>query len=138
MKLSQIPTGQAKDVLIQVTALTSNITDDKELMDIIGKVMDFDGLNKRGVQAVMLGKYSAFVSGLLKRHWEDLRGILAALNAKSAEEIEAQPIHETMRQINELRDDKELFDFFSSLTRRGKTGQSAPSVTVPLVSPLAG
>lgn len=135
MKLSQLSTAQAKDVLIQVTALTSNITDDKELMDIIGKVMDFGGLNKRGVQAMMLGKYSAFVSGLLKRHWEDLRGILSALNAKSAEEIESQSIQETMRQINDLRDDKELIDFFSSLMRRGKSEQSAPSALVPEASP---
>lgn len=137
MKLSQLTTLQAKDVLIRVTALTSNITDDTELMDIIGKVMDFKGLNTRGVQALMLGKYSAFVSGLLKNHWEDLRGILAALNLKSAEEIEAQTITETMRQINDMRDDKELIDFLSSLTRREKTGQSAPSAPVPATSPLS-
>lgn len=137
MKISQLSTGQAKDVLIQVTALVSNITDDKPLMDIIGLVMDFDGMNSTGVKGKLLGKWSAFVSELLKSHWPDVRGILSALNNKSVEEVEAQSLLETMRQITDLRDDKELIDFLSSLTGRAKTAQSTPSVTAPTASPLS-
>lgn len=137
MKLSQLSTVQAKDVLIQITALFANITDDKPLMDIIGQAMDFDGLNNTGVKGMIFGKWSAFTSELLKNHWPDVRGILAALNAKTVEEIEAQSLLETMRQMNELRDDKELTDFLSSLMGREKTAQSAPSVTAPAASPLS-
>ena len=137
MKLSKLSTVQTKDVLIQMTALFANITDDKPLMDIIGQVMDFDGLNYTGKKAKILGKWSAFVSELLKNHWPDVRGILAALNAKTVEEIEAQSLLETMSQINELRDDKELTDFLSSLMGLGETAQSAPSVTAPTASPLS-
>lgn len=137
MKLSQLTTVQAKDVLIQVSALTANIANDKELLDIIGNADNFKGIgdmNKRGVKAMLLGRWSAFIEGLLKRHWDDVRGILASVNAKSAEEIEAQTITDTIRQINEIRDDKELVDFFLSFTEREKTGQSAPSATAPMVS----
>lgn len=138
MKLSQLPTVQAKDVLIQVAALTANITDDKPLLDVIGNADNFKGIgdmNARGVKAMLLGKWSAFVKGLLERHWEDVRGILAAVNAKSPEEIEAQTITETIRQINEIRDDKELVDFFLSFTGWGKTAQSALSAIAPAISP---
>lgn len=138
MKLSQLSTVQAKDVLIQVSALTANITADKDLLDTIGNADNFKGIgdmNKRGVKAMLLGRWSAFVKGLLERHWEDVRGILAAVNAKSAKEIETQGITETMRQINEIRDDKELIDFFLSFMEQGKTAQSAPSATAPEVSP---
>lgn len=138
MKLSQLPTVQAKDVLIQVAALTANITDDKPLLDVIGNADNFKGIgdmNARGVKAMLLGRWSAFVKGLLERHWEDVRGILAAVNAKSPEEIEAQTITETIRQINEIRDDKELVDFFLSFTERGRTAQSAPSAIAPAISP---
>lgn len=138
MKLSQLPTVQAKDVLIQVAALTANITKDKELLDTIGNADNFKGIgdmNKRGVRAMLIGRWSEFTEGLLKRHWEDVRGILAAVNAKSPEDIETQSIAETMRQINELRDDKELTDFLFSFMEPEKTGQSAPSATAPGTSP---
>lgn len=137
MKISQLSTVQAKDVLIQLAALTANITEDEPLMNIIGQAMSFDGLNNTGVKGKLLGKWSAFVSELLKSHWPDVRGILSALNNKSVDEVEAQSLFETMRQINELRDDKELIDFLSSLTGRAKTAQSAPSVTAPTASPLS-
>lgn len=138
MKLSQLSTVQAKDVLIQVSALTANITNDAELMDIIGNPTRYKGIsemNSKGYNARLLGIWSAFVKGLLERHWDDVRGILAAVNAKSPEGIEAQGIAETLRQINEIRDDKELIDFFLSFTERGKTAQSAPSATAPEASP---
>lgn len=135
MKISKLSTVQAKDVLIQVAALTANITEDKPLMDIIGQAIDFDGLNKTGVKGRVLGQWSKFMSELLKNHWQDLRGILSALNAKSVEEIEAQSMLETIRQLNEMREDKELIDFLSSLTGLGATGQSAPSATAPEASP---
>ena len=138
MKLSELTTGRAADVLVEITALTSNITEDTQLMDIIGKVMDFQGLNKRGVQALMLGKYSAFIAGLLKNHREDLFGILAALNDTTREEIAARPIMETMRQIEEIRDDEDLVRFLSSFMRQGGSGSSAPSATVPDTSPHEG
>lgn len=121
MKISQLSTVQAKDVLIQLAALTANITEDEPLMNIIGQAMSFDGLNNTGVKGKILGRWSAFVSELLKRHWEDVRGILSALNDKSAEEIEKQSMLETIRQLNEIRDDKELLAFFSLFTRREKT-----------------
>lgn len=137
MKISQLSTVQAKDVLIQLAALTANITEDEPLMNIIGQAMDFDGLNNTGVKGKILGKWSSFISELLHGHWEDIRGILAALNAKTAEEIEEQSMLETIRQLNEIRDDKELFDFFSLFTRREKTAQSSPSATFQTASMLA-
>lgn len=138
MKLSQLPTVQAKDVLIQVSALTANITADKDLLDVIGNPEHYKGIgdmNKRGNMAINLGRWSEFVKGLLERHWQDVRGILAAVNAKSPEEIEAQTITETIAQINELRDDDVLMDFLSSFMEREKTAQSAPSATAPETSP---
>ncbi len=97
--------------------------------------MDFNGMNKRGVKALILGKYSEFISGMLKNHRKELFSILAAINGTDVKTIEEQPVKVTFQQIAELRDDEDLIDFLSSFMPPEKKKQSAPSAPVPETSP---
>ena len=135
MKLSQLPTGRAADVLIQVASSASVIANDTELIGIIGNVMDFKGLNKQGAKAMILAKYSAFIARMLKSHSKELFSILAAINGTDVKTIEEQPVKVTFQQIAELRDDEDLIDFLSSFMPPEKKKQSAPSAPVPETSP---
>ena len=137
MRLSELSTGRAADVLLQVASLAGTITGDEELMGTIGHAIDIKekNLNQRGVQGEFVRQWSEFIRILLTNHRTDLFGILAIINGVETPEIEAQPITDTFRQIEEIRDDEVLVRFLSSFTRQGRSVQSAPSLTVLPVSP---
>ncbi len=134
MRLSNLKTGQALDVLVQIARITSNITSDPELIDPIGQAIDPDtlNLNNRGVRAKMIEQWSTFVWRLLEKHKIDFYDILATINGLDRAEIENQPVAATLEQVNEIINDEDLIRFFSSAVQRGKKGQSAPSVKAPV------
>lgn len=131
MKLSDLTTGQAADVLLQITPAVANIAKDQKAIDAIGRVADFDNMNKRGVQMVVTDRYASFVTVLLRDHRPDVFTILAAVNLSTPEAIESQKITETFRQINEIRDDKELVDFLASWLPQKQTTSAEPSANAP-------
>lgn len=131
MKLSELTTGQAADVLLQITPSIANIAKDQAAIEAIGRVADFDNMNRRGIQMVVADRYASFVTVLLKDHRRDVFNILAAVNLSTPEAIEAQKITETFRQINEIRDDQELVDFLTSWLPQGRTIPFAPSADAP-------
>ena len=132
MKLSDFTTGQAADVLLQITPLIANIAGDENAVNALGRVADLSHMNNYGIRLVVAERYASFVTVLLKDHRADVFGILAALNLKSAAEIEAQKFTLTLREIREnIVEDEELMDFLASFTPMAKTSQSAPSAPVP-------
>ena len=126
MKLSQLTTEQALDALLQITPSVANIAHGKNALDAIGAIADFDGLNARGVRMVVVDRYAQFVTVLLRDHKDDLFNILAALNRAAPDEIKAQSMVETLRQIREVMDDTELTDFLSSFFRRARRRRPRP------------
>ena len=117
MKLSQMTTEKATDVLCEIAPYFMNITTDEELVGELKSAIDFKEDNTMAEKtALLVGKLSKILPILLKKRKADLFGILGALNDKSVEEIAKQNVIKTMVQIKEISKDKELLDFFKSCT----------------------
>ena len=113
MKLSELTTEQAADVLCELTPYIANITGDKALLDELSKKFDSKGKSVAEMYTYSAKKCAALAPVLLKDHRADVFGILAILNETTAEAIAEQKIT-TIKQVVELFQDKELLDFFGS------------------------
>lgn len=114
MKLSQLTTDQAADVLCQLTPYIANITGDKELLAELGKKFDSKGKSVADLYVFAAKKYAALAPILLKTHKADVFGVLSVLNETTSEAVGKQNVLATMLQIREVFKDKELLDFFKS------------------------
>lgn len=119
MKLSELTTDQAADVLIEITPYVANISGDSALMS----ELEVTAGAKSIAQIYLIGakKISAIVPLLLKDHRVDVYGILSVLNNKTPEEVGKQNIMVTMNQVKEVLQDKEMNDFFASFRQEAKT-----------------
>lgn len=117
MKLSQMTTDKATDVLCEIAPYAMNIMTDEDLMNELKSAVDFNNAETMAEKmALIVGKFSKIIPILLKKRKSDILGILGALNGKSIEEISKQNIIKTMSQIKDISKDKELLDFFKSCT----------------------
>lgn len=114
MKLSELTTERAADVLCELTPYIANITGDKFLLDELSNKFDSKGKSVAELYTFAANKYAALVPILLKEHRNDVFSVLAVLNECSADEIAKQKVMETMKQVRDLFQDKELLDFFKS------------------------
>lgn len=115
MKLSQISTDRAADVLCEITPYVANITADEELLSELRNAVDPKQVSTRAeLMAKGVEKITKLVPIILKKRKMDVFGILAALNEKTAEEISKQNILATMSQIRDVIRDRDLMDFFRS------------------------
>lgn len=115
MRLSELTTDRAADVLCELTPYIANITGDKTLLDELGKKFDPEGKSPAELYVFADAKYAQIVPILLKSHRADVFGILGTLNEQDAESIGKQNIMQTMRQVRDAVQDKDLMDFFGSL-----------------------
>ena len=117
MKLSELSTDKATDVLCEISPYAINIMTDEELVAELKAAVDFKDAETIAEKiALLVGKISKLLPIILKKKKNDLFGILGALNEKSIEEIANQNIIVTMKQIRDISKDKELLDFFKSCT----------------------
>jgi hypothetical protein len=117
MRLSELSTDRATDVLCEIAPYAINIMTDEELMAELKSAVDFKDANTMAEKiALTVGKVSKIIPILLKKRKGDIFGILGALNDKSVDEIAKQNIVVTMKQIRDISKDKELLDFFKSCT----------------------
>ncbi len=117
MKLSELSTARATDVLCEIAPYAMNIMTDEELVAELKSAVDFKEANTMAEKiALIVGKLSKILPILLKKRKTDIFGILGALNEKSIETIAKQNIIVTMKQIRDISKDKELLDFFKSCT----------------------
>ena len=115
MKLSQLSTERATDVLCELTPYIANIVEDSDLMESLRSAIDTEKVKtKAELIAIGAGKVTRLIPIILKKRRSDVYGILAVLNEKSVEEIAKQNFLMTMRQIKDMARDKELVDFFKS------------------------
>lgn len=122
MKLSEFSTDKAADVLCDVSAYAVNIFEDAELMESLKAKMDADTPKTVGEKYAMgIQKIGQWVPLILKKHRDDLLGIVAAVNDKTVDEIKKQNIIKTMVQIKEIATDRDLLDFFKSCASAGAT-----------------
>lgn len=121
MKLSELTTEQAVDVLCELTPYIANIIGDKALLDELGKKFDSKGKSVAELYTYGAQKCAMLVSVLLKDHRADVFGILSVLNDTTAEAVEKQNVLTTILQIRSVFKDKELLDFFKSFGQEEKS-----------------
>lgn len=115
MKLSDLDTSRAADVLCEAGAYALNILTDEELAKELKSKIDSSGeLSRLELYTFGVQKISALLPIILKKHRDDVFGILAAVNGCAAKDIAHQNIMVTMQQVKELASDKDMIDFFKS------------------------
>lgn len=120
MKLSELSTDEALDVLCEITPFVSNIVTDDSVMETVGKAVKKEGMTKAGVMLLGLEKFNKIVPILLKTHRPDVYGILSIVNGVDVGIISKQNIMKTATQIREIFQDEELISFFKSCVQQGK------------------
>jgi hypothetical protein len=117
MKLSELSTERATDVLCEIAPHAMAIMTDEELVAELKSAVDFQNANTMAEKITLVGgKISKILPIVLKKRKVEVFGILGALNEKSVDEIAKQNIIKTMLQIKDMAKDKELLDFFKSCT----------------------
>ena len=117
MKISEISTERAMDVLCELTPYVTNIVTDETLVAELKEAIDFKEANTMAEKiALTAGKITKIIPILLKNRKSDVFGIVGVLNGKTIDEIAKQNIIVTMKQIRDIAKDKELLDFFKSCT----------------------
>ena len=117
MKLSQLSTDRAMDLLCEIATPVTNIMTDEELIKELKSAVNFEKANTMAEKiALITGKFTKILPLILKKRKADLFSILASLNEKTIEEIGSQNVIKTMSQIKDIAKDKELLDFFKSCT----------------------
>jgi hypothetical protein len=115
MKLSNLSTDEALDVLCELTPYINNIvTDDVLLDELKAKVKATGNETKAEIMAMGAEKINKLVPIVLKGHKKDVYGILAVLNDTDVDAIGKQNVIKTISQIRDLIKDKEFLDFFKS------------------------
>ena len=115
MKLSELSTDRAADVLSEVCVYVANITTDEELMLTLKNCAVEAGATTAAEKMAWVGqKISSLIPVVLKKHKTDVFSILAAVNGVKPEAVAKQNIIKTMTQIRGVVRDKDLVDFFKS------------------------
>ena len=123
MKLSEITTERAADVLCELTPLIDSIITDEDLMQSLSAVVNREQTETMSVGQKLLlvsSKLGKIVPILMKKRRAEMFGILAVLNEKTPEQISAQNMLVTMMQVRDLVNDRELIDFFRSCRNTGE------------------
>lgn len=133
MKLSELSTDRALDVLCELTPHIANIASDENMVSAVGKVLNTGGdINLYGKVLLLVERIGEIVPILLKAHRPDVYGILSVMNDRPVGEIAAQKLADTIRQMREVFQDDELIAFFKSSAQREQTEQSEPSASSPV------
>lgn len=109
MKISQMTTEQAADVLIRIAEPVANIMHDEDSIKVLENLAN--GNDKP--LAFIADNLPVVVSVLVKAHRADVYEIVGALSGKPADEIASQKFTQTILDIRDCAD-KELVDFFGS------------------------
>ena len=117
MKLSQLSTNEALDVLAEITPYITDIMSDEALIAELKNTIGGKELSTAEMVAFGANKISKIINILLKQNKRAVFGILAALNKKAPDEIAKQNFIATGNQIREIVKDRELWDFFTSFAR---------------------
>lgn len=110
MKISQMTTNKAADVLLRIAEPASVIMKDSETV----KMLDGMANGSENPYQFFADNIITAVSLLLKSHREETYQIIGALSDKTAEEVSQQKITDTITDIKNCAD-KDLIDFFGSL-----------------------
>lgn len=115
MKLSEFSTDKATDALCEISIHLLQITTDEELLQQIKSTLgDTEGKTRAELLVYGADKAGKILPLLLKKHKNEVYGILAVLNNKTIAEIGKQNILVTAAQIRDAIKDKDLVNFIRS------------------------
>lgn len=115
MKLSELSTEKATDVLCEITPYVCNIVSDEELLSELRNAIKTEkALTTAEMIVLGVDKVTKLVPIVLGKRKSDLFGIIGALNGKTADEIAAQNFIVTGKQLKDIIKDRDLLDFFKS------------------------
>lgn len=118
MKISELTTERAADVLCEITPFIANVTSDSDLMSTLSDKLP-KGSSLSEIYLHGSNMIAKLVPIVLKTHRADVFGILSVVNETTVDDISNQNILKTIDQIRQLIYDKELVDFFKSLQPEG-------------------
>lgn len=121
MRISELSTDRAADVLCQLAPYIANIAGDKNLLDELSKKFDMEGKSAAELYVFGAQKLTHILPIVLRDHRADVFGILAALNETTPDAISSQSVLVTIKQARDVFADKELLDFFKSLQQPDET-----------------
>lgn len=131
MKISDLSTDRALDVLCEILPNVNSICIDEELVGAVKKKISKKFSELTRAEILLIGAEKLTEIGLiaLKKHRHDVLSILAAINGVEPEQVERQNIIKTMDMLRELTKDEELVAFFGSCAERdGSESQNASSL----------
>ena len=115
MKISELSTDKALDIICEITPFVDEIATDEELISTLKEKIKLpEGATRADMLKIGADKINKIVPIILKKKRSAVYGILAALNESSIEKISKQSMISTAKQIKEAVGDKELIDFFRS------------------------
>lgn len=120
MRLNEISTDKALDLLCELTLPLTTIATDKELIEAIYKrtvvAKETTQSEKNIIGTMQVAKnLKVIIPKLLKTHKNEVYEVLAIINEKDVEEIKKQSLIETIKEVKELLQDEELKSFFTSM-----------------------
>ena len=120
MKISDLSTDRALDVLCEILPNVNSICIDEELVEAVKKKISkkFSELSRAEILLIGAEKLTEIGLIALKKHRNDVLSILAAINGVEPEQVERQNIIKTMDMLRELAKDEELIAFFRSCAER--------------------
>ena len=122
MKISELTTDQALDVLCEITPAVEDIISDEELLaEVRKKIVRTKETTKAEILRFALEKITKIIPILLKKKRESVYTIVAALNVSDVETVKQQTAIKTMAQIREAFNDKDLVDFVRSCLKTEKS-----------------
>ena len=129
MKISDLSTDRALDVLCEILPNVNSICIDEELVEAVKKKISkkFSELSRAEILLIGAEKLTEIGLIALKKHRHDVLSILAAINGVEPEQVERQNIIKTMAMLRELAKDQELIAFFRSCAERDGSGSQETS-----------
>lgn len=118
---SELGTGEALDVTLEIAQPISNLIEDEALVAEIRKTLPKGATNRIAVMHFGLTKVVKLLPIVLKDHRGDVYAILSPFNGLTVEEIDKQNFLITCKQVADLLNDKGFTDFFKSYLGGGQS-----------------
>lgn len=119
MKLSQLSTKVALNKMLMLIPVIKELVNDKKILEVWKKGYKIKPNSSAleieiAKQEANNEKIFGLLSLLLEEHENAIYKILSIMSDKKIEEVEKQPITDTILQIEELLSDKELMQLFTT------------------------
>ena len=111
MKISEMTTNQAADVLVRIADPAANIMHDAETFSMLESISKSDATN---AVTFIADNIVTIARVLLKNHRIDLFEVVAALTDKTVDDVANQKFTQTVKDLKDSWDG-ELVDFFGSV-----------------------